>query len=91
MPAEELLMHLKNVLLMIRKADYHVVSIITDGNRINKKLFKLLSSVAHKNELPLFIPDLLTLLAKYFCYLIRFIFLNVFEITGLISKTIERH
>ena len=56
MPAEELLMHLKNMLLVVQKADYLVVSIITDGNRINNKLFKLLSGIAHKNELPLFIP-----------------------------------
>ena len=66
MPAEELLMHLKNVLLVVRKADYRVVSIITDGNRINKKLFKLLSGVAHKNELPLFIPDLVDSTRKIF-------------------------
>ena len=55
MPAEELLMHLKNVLLVVQKADYRVIDIITDGNRINIKLFKLLSGVAHKNELIAFI------------------------------------
>ena len=90
MPAEELLMHSKNVLLVIQKADYQVVSIIIDSNHINKKLFKLLSVVTRKNELLYFFLILLTLHVKYLCYLTQFIFLNAFAITGLTSETIKK-
>ena len=56
-PAEQLLKHLKNVLITIRQAGYVIVSIITDGNRINKKLFKLLSEVQSNGDLPSYVSD----------------------------------
>ena len=57
MPAENLLPYMNNVVMMVRKAGFRVVSIITDGNRINKKLFTLLSGVNKRKDLPTFISD----------------------------------
>ena len=52
MDAEKLLTCLKSVLRSLVQAGYKVVSVITDGNRINKRLFCLLCGCDKVSDLP---------------------------------------
>ena len=57
MDAEKLLTFLKSVLRSLVQAGYKVVSVITDGNRINKRLFCLLCGCDKVSDLPPYIKN----------------------------------
>ena len=56
--AENLCNILKSLLKRLVEAQYNVISIISDGNRINKKLLTLFAGCSSMAELPLWVVNL---------------------------------
>ena len=55
--AEQLCTLTKSILQRLASSGYRVISIITDGNRINRKMFKLLAGCFDVSNLPSSIPN----------------------------------
>ena len=55
--AEQLCKLTKSILQRLASSGYRVISIITDGNRINRKMFKLLAGCFDVSDLPSSIPN----------------------------------
>ena len=55
--AEKLCSLLKAVLKIVTSSGYSVISIITDGNRINKKMFHLIADCLSTTDLPVHITN----------------------------------
>ena len=56
--AEKLCSLLKSVLKTVTSSGYSVISIITDGNRINEKMFHLIAGCPSTTHLPVYITNL---------------------------------
>ena len=80
--AENLCNILKPLLKRLVEAQYNVISIISDDNRINRKLFTLFAGCSTMAELPSWVVNPFNDQQTIFCFLILFIYLNASKTIG---------